>query len=75
MSWDSRDFFVCLVMVGWKDVVKEGAVDLSCLLICLRVSLIEFYNFCLTLSMILFTLSRGGGGGGGVSILYGVDRV
>ena len=34
MSWDSRDFLIFLVMVGWKgkDVVKEGVVDFSCVL-------------------------------------------
>ena len=36
MSWDSRDFLICLVIVGWKgkDVVKNGVVDLSCLMNC-----------------------------------------
>ena len=36
MSWDPSDFLSFLVMVGWqgKDVVKEGTVDLSCLLNC-----------------------------------------
>ena len=29
-----------------KDVAKEGAVDLSCLLNCLRVSLLGFSSFC-----------------------------
>ena len=43
-------------------MVKEGVVDFSCLLHCLRVNLLGFSSFCLTLSMILFTLS-------GVSIL------
>ena len=41
MSWDLRDFLIFLVMEGWslvgEDVVKEGAVNLSCLLNCLRV--------------------------------------
>ena len=39
-------------------VVKERPGDLSCLLNCLRVSLLRFSSFCSTLSMILFTLSR-----------------
>ena len=34
MLWDPTDFLICLVMVGWKDVVKEGIVDSSCLLNC-----------------------------------------
>ena len=33
-----RDFLICLVMIGWKDVIKEGVLDLSCLLNCLRVA-------------------------------------
>ena len=39
-------------MVGWKekDAVKDGVVDFSCLLNCLRVSLLGFSSFCLTLS-------------------------
>ena len=40
-------------------MVKEGAVDLSCLLNCLRVSVLLFSNFCLTLFMLLFTMSGG----------------
>ena len=34
MSWYHRDFLSCLVMVRLKgkDLVKEGALDLSCLL-------------------------------------------
>ena len=44
MSWDSRDFLIFLVMVGWKgkDVVLDGVVDFSCLLNYLRVSLLGF---------------------------------
>ena len=51
-------------MVGWKgkDAVKDGVVAFSCLLNCLRVSLLGFSSFCLTLSMMRLTLS-------GVSIL------
>ena len=31
MAWDPRDFLSCLVMVRkGTDVVKEGALDLSC---------------------------------------------
>ena len=47
MLWDPRDSLICLVMVGWKGkyVVKEGAVDLSCLLSCLRVSFFKFLWF------------------------------
>ena len=61
MSWDSRDFLIFLVVVGWKgkDVVKDGVVDFSCLLKCSRVSLLWFSSFCLTLSMMRFTLSVG----------------
>ena len=33
----------------------------SCLLNCLRVSLLEFSSFCLTLSMMRLTLSGAGG--------------
>ena len=64
MSWDSRDFLIFLVMVGWKgkDAVKDGVVALSCLLNCLWVNLLGFSSFCLTLSMMRLTLS-------GVSIL------
>ena len=38
-SWGSRDFFIFLVMVGWKgkDAVKNGEVAFSYLLNCLRV--------------------------------------
>ena len=38
-SWNSRDFLIFLVMVGWKgkDAVKDGVVAFSCLLNCLRV--------------------------------------
>ena len=47
MSWDSRDFLIFLVMVGWKgkDIVKDGVVDFSCLLNCLRVILLGFSGF------------------------------
>ena len=64
MSWDSRDFLIFLVMVGCKtkNVVRDGVVDLSCMLNCLRVSLLGSSSCCLTLSMMRFTLS-------GVSIL------
>ena len=43
-SWDARDFLIFLVMVGWKgkDAVKDGVVAFSCLLNCLRVSLLGF---------------------------------
>ena len=46
MLWDARDFMIFLVMVGWKgkDAVKDGVV---------RVSLLGFSSFCLTLSMII----------------------
>ena len=50
MSWDSRDFLIFLVMVEWKDAVKDGVVAFSFLLNCLRVSLLGFSSFCLTLS-------------------------
>ena len=42
-----------LVMVGWngKVAVKDGVVAFSCLLNCLKVSLLRFSSFCLTLSM------------------------
>ena len=61
MSWDSRDFLIFLVMVGWKgkDAVNEGVLGYSCLLNCLRDSLLGFSNFCLTLSIMRFTLSGG----------------
>ena len=49
MSWDSRDFLIFLVMVEWKDAVKDGVVAFSFLLNCLRVSLLGFSSFCLTL--------------------------
>ena len=39
--------------VGGKDVIKERVVDLSCLLNCLMVILIEFSIFCLTLKEIV----------------------
>ena len=41
-------------MVGWKgkDTVKDGVVAFSCLLNCLRVSLLGFSSFCLTLSSV-----------------------
>ena len=52
---DARDFLIFLVMVGWKD----GVVALSCLLNCLRVSLLGFSSFCLTLSMMRLTLTGG----------------
>ena len=56
-SWDARDFLIFLVMVGWKgkDAVKDGVVAFSCLLNCLRVSLLGFSSFCLTLSMMRLT--------------------
>ena len=47
-SWDARDFLIFLVMVGWKgkDAVKDGVVALiSCLVNCLRVSLLGFSSF------------------------------
>ena len=49
-------------MVGWngKDAVKDGVVAFSCLLNCLRVSMLEFSSFCLTLSMMRLTLLGGG---------------
>ena len=40
-------------------MAKEGSVDLSCLLNYLRMSLSGFSSFCLTLSLMLFTLSGG----------------
>ena len=48
-------------MVGWKgkDAVKDGVVAFSCLLNCLRVSLLGFSSFCLILSMMRLTLSGG----------------
>ena len=60
-SWDARDFLIFLVMVGWKgkDAVKDGVVAFSCLLNCLRVSLLGFSSFCSTLSMMRLTLSGG----------------
>ena len=58
-SWDARDFLIFLVMVEWKDAVKDEVVALSCLLNCLRVSLLGFSSFCLTLSMMRLTLSGG----------------
>ena len=60
-SWNARDFLILLVMVGWKgkDTVKDGLVAFSCLLNCLRVSLLGFSSFCLTLSMMRLTLSGG----------------
>ena len=60
-SWDARDFLIFLVMVGWKgkDAVKDGVVAFSCLFNCLRVSLLGFSSFCLTLSMMRLTLSGG----------------
>ena len=30
-------------------MVKDGGLEFNCLLNCLRVSLLGFYNFCLTL--------------------------
>ena len=32
MSWDAKNLLIFLVTVGWKakDVVKEGALALSC---------------------------------------------
>ena len=64
MSWYPKDFLIYLVMVGreGKDVVKEVVVeyvDLSCLLNFLRMSLLGFPRFCLTLSIIPFNLSGG----------------
>ena len=61
MSWDSRDFLIFLVMVGLKgkDAVKDGVVALSCLLNCLRVSLLAFSSICFALSMTRLTLSGG----------------
>ena len=48
MSWDSRNFLIFLVMVGWKDTVKNAVVAFkNCLLNCL----LGFSSFCLTLSM------------------------
>ena len=41
------------------DSVKDGVVAFSCLLNCLRVSLLGFSSFCLTLSMMRLTLSAG----------------
>ena len=60
-SWDARDFLIFLVMVGWKgkDAIKDGVVAFSCLLNCLRVSLLGFSSFCLRLSMMRLTLSGG----------------
>ena len=51
MSWDPSDFLSRLVKVGWygKGLVKEGAMDMSCL----SLSLLVFSSFCLTLSMII----------------------
>ena len=59
--WDARDFLIFLVMVGWKgkDAAKDGVVAFSCLLNCLRVSLLGFSSFCSTLSMMRLTLSGG----------------
>ena len=58
MSWDSRNFLINLVMVGWKekDAVNDEVVAFSCLLNCLRVSLLGFSGFCLTMSMMRLTL-------------------
>ena len=56
-SWDARDFLIFLVK--GKDAVKDGVVAFSCLLNCLRVSLLGFSSFCLTLSMMRLTLSGG----------------
>ena len=60
-SWDAWGFLMFLVMVGWKgkDAVKDGVVAFSCLFNCLRVSLLGFSSFCLTLSMMRLTLSGG----------------
>ena len=43
--------------VGWKgkDDVEDGVVAFSCLLNCLRVSLLGLSSFCLTLSMMRLT--------------------
>ena len=59
MSWDSRNFLMILVMVRWKekDAVNDGVVAFSCLLNCLRVSLLGFSSYCLTMSMMRLTLS------------------
>ena len=60
-SWDARDFLIFLVMVGWKgkDAVKDGVVAFSCLLNCLRISLLGFSTFWFTLSMMNLTLPGG----------------
>ena len=61
MSWDFRDFLIFLVMVWWKrkDAVKDVVVKFSYLNNCLRVSLLRFSSFCLTLSIMCFTMSGG----------------
>ena len=48
-SWDARDFLIFLVMVGWKgkDAVKDEVVAFSCLLNCLRISLLGFSTMCI----------------------------
>ena len=49
-------------MVGWngKDVFKDGVVDFSCLLNCLRGSFLRFSSFCLTLSSVHDAFYSGG---------------
>ena len=42
-----------------KDAVKDGVVAFSCLLNCLRFSVLGFSSFCLTLSMMRLSLSGG----------------
>ena len=59
MSWGPIDFLIFLVIVRLRSRRETEVVDLSCLLNCLRVSLLGFSSFCLTLSMILLTLSWG----------------
>ena len=74
-SWDTRDFLIFLVMVGWKgkDAVKDGVVAFSCLLNCLRVSLLGFSSFRLTLSMMRLTLSGGFPFCNGKEVVYTVS--
>ena len=54
MSWNTKNFLIFLVMVGWKDAVKDGVEDSSCLFNCLRITLLGFSSFCLILSMMRF---------------------
>ena len=44
-------------MVGWKgkDAVKDGTVAFSCLLNCLRVSLLGFSSYINVTSMLVFS--------------------